>query len=275
MGFLGPATAPFQILSLDTVGGFAGNNSTAKYLHILVDHFSRYAYILCSKGQTAGDMISLVDSIHKCHPIGTLLTDQYGSLTSNEFRNYCSMSGIRHVYTAVDSPSSNGLNERSGQTLVNRIRCMKHDKNTSPKKSWTAIAAQCVSQYNRTPHSVTKFSPSYLLSGIADTIVPSCIVSPPDPTTDRKLALSNSIRSHEYNKRLSDKCKSPVSFDVGDHVYIDNGNKLNHDKLDNVRVGPYEIVNCLSDNVFEIKVGTGHLGTRLYHASKLLHVCDP
>lgn len=51
MGFLGAANAPFQItyvhmyMSLDTVGGFVGNHSTAKYLHILVDHFSRYAYV--------------------------------------------------------------------------------------------------------------------------------------------------------------------------------------------------------------------------------------
>lgn len=86
LGILGPAIRPYQIMSLDTVGGFGSNRTSSKYLHILVDHFSRYAYISCSKGQSAKEMISLVESVHKCHPISTLLTDQYGSLTSDEFR---------------------------------------------------------------------------------------------------------------------------------------------------------------------------------------------
>jgi hypothetical protein len=176
------------------------------------------------------------------------------------------------VYTAVDSPSSNGLNKRSNQTLVNHICCAKHDESAFPNRSWTTIAAKCVSQYNKTPHSVTKFSPSYLLNGITDDIIPSCLVRPPDLTTDRKLALRNSIRSHEYNKRLSDKNKSLITFNVGDLVYIDNGSKLNRDKLDNLRIGPYSIVKQLSNNVFEVKVGDGHLGTRLYHANKMLRV---
>lgn len=48
---LGPATAPFKIMSIDTVGGFRGSRSTKKYLHLLVDHFTRYSQILTSKMQ--------------------------------------------------------------------------------------------------------------------------------------------------------------------------------------------------------------------------------
>ena len=51
MSQLGPANRPFQIMSLDTIGGFGGQRSTKRYLHLLVDHFTRYAYILCSKNQ--------------------------------------------------------------------------------------------------------------------------------------------------------------------------------------------------------------------------------
>jgi len=39
MGHLGPAKEPFEILSLDTVGGFGKSRSTKKYRHLLVDHF--------------------------------------------------------------------------------------------------------------------------------------------------------------------------------------------------------------------------------------------
>jgi transposase InsO family protein len=270
LGFLGPASSPYEIMSLDTIGGFGGNKSPKRYLHLLVDHFSRYAFILCTKGQTAREMISLVDSVHKRHPIGTLMTDQYGGLSSDEFCSYCSSSGITHVFAAVDSAFSNGLNERLNQTLVNRIRCVKHDETTPFNKSWTSIAEQCVIQYNDSPHSVTKFSPSYLLNGLSNDIIPDSLTSPPNIAIDRKIAFSNTLRQHEYNKKNYDKNKNDVTFKVGDFVFIDNGSKLNRDKLDNLRIGPYCISKQLCNNVFEVDVGRGPFFKRLYHASKML-----
>jgi len=47
MSHLGPATYPFEIVSIDTIGSFGGTRSTKKYLHLLVDHFMRYAYTGC------------------------------------------------------------------------------------------------------------------------------------------------------------------------------------------------------------------------------------
>ena len=38
-------------MSLDTIGGFGGNGSNKRYLHLLVDHFSRYA----SDGEGEGE----------------------------------------------------------------------------------------------------------------------------------------------------------------------------------------------------------------------------
>lgn len=268
LGFLGPASSPFEIMSLDTVGGFGNKNSRYHYLHILVDHFSRFAYIKCSKGQSARDMISLIDTVQRHHPIGTLLNDQYGSLSSNEFHSYCSKSGIRHIFTAVDCASSNGLNERLNQTLVNRIRCIKHDECTSPKKSWAAIATQCVSQYNNSPHSVTKFCPSYLLTGQYIGIVPESLTNSPNISEDRRTALRNTVKNHEYNKKLYDYGKNKIDFRIGDKVFVDNGNKLNREKLDILRIGPFRIIKQLSNNIFEVMLSNGC--TRLYHASKLL-----
>jgi len=61
---LGPATSPFEIMSLDTVRGFGGRRSTKRYLHLLVDHFSRYAYIYTSANQTAVEMIKLILTLY-------------------------------------------------------------------------------------------------------------------------------------------------------------------------------------------------------------------
>jgi hypothetical protein len=56
LGFLGPASAPYEIMSLDTIGGFDGYGSSHRYLHLLADHLSRYAFVSSSKGQSAKDI---------------------------------------------------------------------------------------------------------------------------------------------------------------------------------------------------------------------------
>lgn len=63
MSHLGPATNPFEIVSIDTIGGFGGSRSTKTYLHLLVDHFTRFAYILTSRTQNANDFIKLIKKI--------------------------------------------------------------------------------------------------------------------------------------------------------------------------------------------------------------------
>lgn len=163
MSHLGPAKKPFEIVSIDTIGGFGGSRSTKKYLHVLVDHFTRFAYILTSKTQNASDFIKLTENVIKDYNIQILLTDRYPGINSKDFKNFLKEKNITMVFTGVNAPFSNGLNERLNQTLVNKIRCaINEEKN---KRAWTTIAHNCVDKYNQTEHTVTKFSPKYLLNG--------------------------------------------------------------------------------------------------------------
>jgi len=127
MSHLGPAERPFEIISIDTIGGFGGSRSTKKYLHLLVDHFTRYAWILTSKTQSANDFIKLVKKVTKDEKIGMVLTDQYPGINSKEFKDFLEEEKIPLIFTAVNSPFSNGLNERLNQTLINKIRCTIND----------------------------------------------------------------------------------------------------------------------------------------------------
>ena len=88
MSHLGPATKPFEIVSIDTIGGFGGSRSTKKYLHLLVDHFTRYAVITTSKTQNATDFISLVNNVITDHKIEKILADQYPGLNSEKFQDF-------------------------------------------------------------------------------------------------------------------------------------------------------------------------------------------
>lgn len=60
-------------------------------------------------------------------------------------------------------------------------------------------------------------------------------------------------------------------------VYIENENKLNRHKLDEIRIGPYPITKKISNTVYEINEGRKLNSKCHYHASKILKVildCD-
>lgn len=273
MGHFGPAKEPFEIMSLDTIGGFGKASSPKRYLHLLVDHFTRFAYIFTSKTQSSSDFIKLVNKVQANHKIGTLLTDQFGGLSSFEFMKYLDENGINHVFTAVDAAFSNGLNERLNQTITNRIRCRYNSR--LPRRSWSIIAEHCVSEYNNTPHSATGFSPNYLLNGVQPLIIPEELMPPSNIDEDRIRAFQSSLHNHEENKRRYDKLRKPYNFSVGDMVYVENGNKLNRNKLDEIRIGPFPIVEKLSQSVFRIQCSNSSHGFRQFHISKMLPYTPP
>lgn len=271
MSHLGPATKPFEIISIDTIGGFGGSRSTKRYLHLLVDHFTRYAYILTSKTQSANDFIKLIKNISETNKIGLLLTDQYPGINSKEFKEFLNGNSIPMVFTSVNAPFSNGLNERLNQTLVNKIRCKINEK--EKKIAWTTIAKECVNKYNDTEHSVTGFAPRYLLDGTNVTVLPNELkLKKPkrDWLKDRKIALENKKKSHNYNKKLFDKSRKNHEFNVGDTVYVENGNKLNRRKLDELKIGPYEIVEKISHSIYRINTDHRKSESNLFHITKLI-----
>lgn len=221
MSQLGPATKPFEIVSIDTIGGFGGQRSTKRYLHLLVDHYTRYAFIHTSKTQVAKDFIKIVQNTLEINKIDTILTDQYPGLNSKEFKNFLEGQNIRLIYTALNAPFSNGLNERLNQTIVNKIRCRINE--STEKKAWTTIARECVNKYNITEHSVTRFTPKYLLDGTNTNLIPEELKehkNAEDWKRDRKIALDNTIKSHEYNKKLFDKNRKENEFNTGDSCLL-------------------------------------------------------
>ncbi len=268
LGHLGPPTRPFEIVSLDTIGGFDSGSSAKCYLHLLVDHFTRFVFISTSRTQNSTDFIKLIQSVHSKHPISTLLTDQIGGLSSNEFHQVLDSHNIKYIFTAVDAAFSNGLNERLNQSLTNRIRCRYNQEDS--QRNWTSIANQCVTEYNSTPHSATGFAPNYLLYGVRSPIFPEHLLTPSNLTEDRKLAFDSSLHNHNTNKKRYDRLRQDIEFLPGDFVFVENGNKLNRSKLDPIRIGPFPISEKISKSIYRIKTSDSFQGNRLFHISKLV-----
>lgn len=275
MSHLGPATKPFQICSIDTIGGFGGSRSTKRYLHLLSDHFTRYAYILTSSTQNANDFIKLIRNCAETDEIELILSDQYPGINSKEFKNFLDGKNISLIFTAVNSPFSNGINERLNQTLVNRIRCRINERDT--KIAWSTIAHNCVKNYNETEHTVTGYAPKYLLYGTDVTILPNELKQKKTEYNlfqAREKALENTIRSHDYNKTIYDKNRRHIDFKIGDTVFVENGNRLNRKKLDELKLGPYKIIEKISKSIYRINTDHRKSESNLFHISKLTPAPD-
>ena len=130
---------------------------------------------------------------------------------------------LNTIFTVVDNPASNGLNERLNQMLVNRIRCKINE--TGAGLAWTRIAHDCVSDYNRTVHSSTGFTPEYLMFGKLNPVSPLPTFSA--YSLDLKKAFQKSQISHMRNKRRVDSGKREISFKEGDTVYSISGMETN------------------------------------------------
>lgn len=172
--------------------------------------------------------------------IKTLLTDQYSGINSTQFKQYVKSKGITLIFTAVDCAFSNGLNKRTNQTLVNRIRYKMYEN----KRPWTSIAEECVKEYNITIHSSTGFTLKYLLTGRDNAILPKELEKNKEENLEenrRSIAFENSKKIHEQNKKYYDQKVKEIEYKEGDLVYIQNGNELNRGKLEVIRSGPHKI----------------------------------
>ena len=268
---LGPPTRPYQIMSVDTIGGFSDGHSKKRYLHLLVDHFTRFAWISTSARQTTKEFIKLIEPIVSNNDVELLLADQYAGLNAKALKQCLETYDTQLVFTSVDSAKSNGLNERLNQTLVNRIRC-RTNSSTNQSRSWARVADRCLDEYNRTRHSTTGFAPAYLLHGNTSEIIPTELQRPSSLEADREKAALNSRRNFEANKSRVDRVRREYEFKPGDLVLVHAGSRLNRGKLKPVRRGPFKVIKRVSYSIYEVASGKRKSEANLYHANKLLPV---
>ncbi len=119
-------------------------------------------------------------------------------------------------------------------------------------------------------HSIRKFPPNYLLYGIPTLMVPNTLDTNDDLDKDREISWQSSLKTHYLNKTRIDRNRKFYSFKVGELVYIENGNKFNRAKLEEVRIGPFPIAEQESDSIFVVDYGFCGKEKRLYHVSKMI-----
>ncbi|GBO26401.1 Transposon Tf2-6 polyprotein [Araneus ventricosus] len=193
-----PTDRPFEYLSIDTVGGFNYYNSTKKYLHLVIDHATRYVWAFPSKTETTETYANCLKQVFQIQVPTKLLSDRNGAFASSKFKRFLRNYSVKHLLTSSHHPQTNGKCERVNQSIVTKLKCKVNSSST--KTPWTKLLEQVINEYNLTPHSVTKFPPAYLLFGTLP-YSPPLTQNQIYPSVEeaRKLAKQNTIKYHDKN----------------------------------------------------------------------------
>ncbi|UYV79597.1 K02A2.6-like, partial [Cordylochernes scorpioides] len=268
---LPPAKDPFDLVSIDTVGGLNYYNSTKKFLHIIVDHATRYIWAFPSKSQTTDSYINCLNKIFQIQKPKQFLSDRAPSFTSPRFRKYLINNNIKQLLTSSSRPQCNGLNERLNQTIITRLRC-KFNNLKGKSIPWTKLLDSVLNEYNNTPHSITGYTPTYLLYGKLpyDSPLKESEFYPPIDTA-RTNAYNNTLKFHQINKIRYDQHYQPSTFKVGDKVWLQTFYHPDNRKLMPPMSGPFTILKQIFPVNYEIDKPQSNLGktTMVIHSSKL------
>ncbi|UYV67424.1 hypothetical protein LAZ67_5000530, partial [Cordylochernes scorpioides] len=281
LGQLPLVSHPFDTLSIDTIAGFSKYGSSKTYLHVIVDHLSRYAWTFPSKSTSTLTYLQCLKKVMQSNTPKCLLSDRAPAFTSPKFRRFLLRHGIQPLLTTSNNPQANGLCERLNATLTGKLRIL-HLEN--PKVSWIKLIKTVTDKYNQTPHTVTGFPPSFLMYNIVPTELSSHIDPYPPVEEARKIAIKRTLDRHAKEKIKYDSKHRTPQFEVGDIFLVKVYHHPNSGKLLPYFTGPYTILEIISPNVVRINRAnqplnrdndTVHVNKLKYYTEEVLYIAPP
>ncbi|UYV63815.1 hypothetical protein LAZ67_2005744 [Cordylochernes scorpioides] len=252
LGQLPLVSHPFDTLSIDTIAGFSKYGSSKTYLHVIVDHLSRYAWTFPSKSTSTLTYLQCLKRVMQSNTPKCLLSDRAPAFTSPKFRRFLLRHGIQPLLTTSNNPQANGLCERLNATLTGKLRIF-HLEN--PKVSWIKLIKTVTDKYNQTPHTITGFPPSFLMYNIIPTELSSHIDPYPPVEEARKIAIKRTLDRHAKEKIKYDSKHRTPQFEVGDIVLVKSYHHPNSGKLlpyFTVRKSSYLDTWCLNKRIIKL-----------------------
>ncbi|UYV61963.1 K02A2.6-like [Cordylochernes scorpioides] len=219
LGQIPPPQQPFDLISIDTIAGFSKYGHSKTYLHVIVDHLTRYAWTFPSKSTSTLTYIQTLKTVLQQGSPKRLLSDRAPAFTSEKFRKFLIMHGIQPLLTTSNNPQANGLIERLNATITGKLRLAYLE---NPKASWTQLVKRVTQTYNNTPHSVTSFPPTYLMFNVIPPDLRTHLNPYPEINIAREIASSRTQNKHKKDKETFDKQHRTPHFEENDLVLVKN-----------------------------------------------------
>ncbi|UYV63687.1 hypothetical protein LAZ67_2005306 [Cordylochernes scorpioides] len=203
----------------DTIAGFSKYGHSKTYLHVIVDHLTRYAWTFPSNSTCTLKYIQTLKTVLQQGLSKRLLSDRAPAFTSEKFRKFLITRGIQPLLTTSNNPQAKGLIERLNATITGKLRLAYLE---NPKASWTQLVKRVTQTYNNTPHSVTSFPPTHLMFNVVPPDLITHLNPYPEINIGREIARSRIQNKHKKDKETFDKQHRTPHFEVNDLVLVKN-----------------------------------------------------
>ena len=155
------SSKPFERMAID-ITEMPMSSRGNKYTLVVMDYFSKYVYVYPMPDQTARTVSEcLMDVVLRQGVPERLHSDQGRQFESHVFQELCARLGIEKTRTSPYRPQSDGMVERFNRTLKDMVA-----KYIKPCGSdWDEHITALAFAYNTSKHSVTGYSPFFLVHG--------------------------------------------------------------------------------------------------------------
>ena len=266
-------SSPFERCAFDVIGPLNTTIRGNRFILVLVDYFSKWAeaYALPNhQAETVAETICAEWIARNGCPI-RIRCDRAPEFEGTVISHLFEMLGVCKTRTTPYRPQSNGLCERTNQTIENILKATIN----ANRDDWDEKLPFALMSYRATTQTSTGFSPNQLVFGReaylpVDLMYPrpyrhlpylrsngACYCSYVDYL--RRTMTDSFARAKQMmqvaavrQKRYYDAHAAPRSFNVGDWVYYFHF-PTSKKTLSSGWIGPYVVVRKLSEVVYELQ----------------------
>ena len=272
---------PFQRISIDLITRLPTTKNGNKNILVIIDAFSKFVEAVPLPDQTSKTVGKALVNFILTHSVPEqILSDLGGCFVSKMMKTLYKALGVKKLQTTPFHPMCNGQVENLNSTLYNILALIIDKEHTS----WDEFLKFSTFSYNTAIHRSTKETPFYLAYG-RDPVLPvdgildkssmqnnsEYVLDLPDYTaqvTERMekafaYTKENIDKAHKYQKSYYDRKAKNVQLRPGMKVLmhqipITTPNKTSRKLNANRWVGPFRILERLSETVFKIKPINGY-----------------
>ena len=195
---------PWERIHVDFAGPVKG-----QMLFVVVDSHSKWPEVCIMNKTSSGQTITALREMFARNGLPReLVSDNGPQFTSQEFLQFMTTNGIRHITSSPYHPASNGAAERFVQTVKRALYTGGMD-GTPLEKTLTSFLLQ----YRNTSHPTTGVSPSSLF--LHRVLRTRLDLLRPD--------VGSRVRKHQSQQKMyHDQRSRHYTFDVNEHVWVRN-----------------------------------------------------
>ena len=265
------AGVPMERVHLDILGPLVQSDAGNRYVLMMVDQFTKWVECIPLPDQTAERLAEAALHNFFCR-LGLPLqihTDQGRNFTGHVFSDLCARLQVAKTRTTPYHPNANGQVERYNRTLLQAIRCLLPERQSSWDAHLLLVGMALRAGVNRT----TGFSPNLMMLGRE-------VLSPLELATgvgaenlheqepaqyvrellQRMKSVHDEARRHvglvqRAQKRMYDLHLHERSYEKGDLVYQRNeaGQVGQSKKLQPIFIGPVLVTQVLSPVLYRVE----------------------